>query len=153
MKSQPPQWHDDAVKAASIQTHLEILQRIIERMASNSASSKTWCITIVSAIMVVVTEKGSAKAAVLAATPAIIFMFLDAYYLGLEKGFIGAYRTFVSKLHRGTIVPGDLYHVAPEGNVFIRSIQSLISFSVWGFYGGFLILILATHYLVLNKLI
>lgn len=42
----------------AIQTHLEITQSVIQRMAVNSASCKTWCITLVSAILVIVADKG-----------------------------------------------------------------------------------------------
>ena len=42
----------------SIQTHLGISQGVIQRMADNSTSSKAWCITIVSAILVIVADKG-----------------------------------------------------------------------------------------------
>jgi len=41
-----------------VQSHLTILQAVIQRMASNSASSKTWCVTLVSAILVIVADKG-----------------------------------------------------------------------------------------------
>ena len=41
----------------SVQAHLGIIQGVIQRMATNSAACKTWCITIVSAILVVVADK------------------------------------------------------------------------------------------------
>jgi len=35
----------------AVQSHLSIIQSVIQRMASNSTSSKAWCITLVSAIL------------------------------------------------------------------------------------------------------
>ena len=71
----------------SVQIHLNILQGVIERMASNSNSSKAWCITIVSAILVVVADKGKPDYAYIAFIPTLLFFALDTYYLALEKGF------------------------------------------------------------------
>ncbi|MGA8896232.1 MAG: hypothetical protein WB539_13100 [Planktothrix agardhii] len=63
----------------ALQTHLSIMQGVIQRMASNSASSKTWCITIVSAILVaVVDKKNNADYVLIALLPAIIFCLLDS---------------------------------------------------------------------------
>ena len=41
----------------AVQAHLGIVQSVIQRMSANSASCKTWCITLVSAILVVVANK------------------------------------------------------------------------------------------------
>ena len=99
----------------SVQTHLGILQGVIERMASNSTSSKAWCIAIVSAILVVVADKDKPNYALLALIPTFLFLALDAYYLALEKGFRNAYDAFVSKVHDGTLTAADLYAVKPVG--------------------------------------
>ncbi len=44
-------------ESASVQSHLQIMQNIIQRMAMNSTSCKAWCITIVSAILVIIADK------------------------------------------------------------------------------------------------
>lgn len=118
----------------SIQTHLGILQGVVLRMASNSTSCKTWCITIVSAILVIVADKGKPDFAWIALFPAMLFGGLDAYYLALEKGFRNSYNEFIKKLHTGQLTTEDLYSVAPTGRSFDLQIFALKSFSVWGFY-------------------
>jgi len=60
-------------ESPSVQAHLGILQGVIERMASNSTSSKSWCITIVSAILVVVADKNKPDYAFLALNSNISF--------------------------------------------------------------------------------
>lgn len=67
----------------SVHTHLGILQSVVQRMADNSASCKTWCITIVSAVMVVVADKSNPKLFWLAIMPIPVFLVLDVYYLAL----------------------------------------------------------------------
>ena len=86
--------------SASVQFHLGILQGVINRMAINSSQCKAWCITIVSAILVIVADKGKPDYAWIALLPTILFTFLDIYYLVLEKGFRESYCHFVKKVHQ-----------------------------------------------------
>lgn len=81
----------------SVQTHLGILQGVIERMAGNSTSAKAWCITLVSAILVVVADKNKPQYTLIAIIPTILFGALDIYYLALEKGFRNTYNEFVKR--------------------------------------------------------
>ncbi len=133
---------DDLINSEAIQSHLTILQSIIQRMASNSASSKAWSISLVSAILVVVADKSKPEYAIIAIIPIILFMVLDAYYLGLEKGFRDSYNSFIKKIHTKEIKIDDLFSVKPEGNVFKLTFLSLQSFSVYPFYITLFIMIL-----------
>ena len=133
----------------SVQAHLGILQGVIERMASNSTSSKAWCITVVSAILVIVADKSKPDYAFLALIPTILFLTLDAYYLAMEKGFRRSYNSFVKKVHNGTLTPDDLFSVMPEGKTLELQVEAFKSFSVWGFYIGLGILILIAKFIVL----
>jgi hypothetical protein len=121
-------------QSPSVHTHLSILQGVIQRMASNSASCKTWCITIVSAVLVLVADKGKPELFWLAMFPIPVFALLDVYYLGLERGFRESYNTFVNRLHSSRLVPEDLYSVTPSKNIKWLRAESIFSFSVIGFY-------------------
>jgi len=134
----------------SIQTHLGISQGVIQRMADNSTSSKAWCITIVSAILVIVADKGKPDFAWIAVIPTVLFAALDVYYLALEKGFRNSYNTFVKKLHRGTLSFEDLYSLVPEGDQTRLQIQALKSFAVWGFYIPLVVLIAIVRSVVIG---
>jgi len=133
-----------------VQTHLSIVQNVIQRMASNSSQCKAWSIAIVSAILVIVADKSKPDYACIALLPTILFLLLDIYYLALEKGFRARYNEFIEKLHSGKIVTKDLYSVSPHGNMWKHRINALKSFSVWGFYGGVILLIILTRYFVLK---
>lgn len=132
----------------SIQTHLGIIQNVIQRMANNSASCKAWCVTIVAAILVVVTDKGKANLAWLAIFPTVLFAVLDVYYLALEKGFINSYNAFIRKLHNKKLTADDMYSLAPTGTQWDLNVFALKSFSVWGFYAPLLLLAAATMFLI-----
>lgn len=135
----------DAVKidseSPSVQTHLSILQNVIQRMAGNSANCKTACVTLVSAILVIVADKGKPEYTWIATFPTIVFCGLDAYYLALEKGFRQSYNRFVSKIHRNSLTDQDIYSVLPVGNISHHQCQAIKSFSVWGYYLSLLCLI------------
>ena len=134
----------------SVQAHLGIIQGVINRMAANSSQCKAWCITIVSAILVIIADKGKPDFAWIALLPTILFMFLDTYYLTLEKGFRESYNQFVKRLHQGNLSSEDLYAVKPAGDNYEHRRASLASFSIWGFYAGVLILVAIARSVVLT---
>lgn len=123
----------------AVQAHLTIEQSVIQRMATNSASCKAWCIGLVSAILIVVAEKENVNLAFLALLPTLLFLVLDAYYLALERMFRASYKAFIKKLHRKRIEPEDLFVITPQGELFKNVCCSIWSFSVWPFYGTLLV--------------
>lgn len=136
-------------QSPSVQTHLGILQAVINRMAGNSTATKAWCVTLVSAVLVLVADKGRPEFAYLALIPAVLFGALDAYYLALEKGFRDRYSNFVEKVHSGSLSIDELYTVAPYGNKSSQQFKAIMSFSVWGFYGSLISLVLIARWIVL----
>lgn len=134
----------------SVQAHLQIMQSVINRMATNSASCKAWCITLVSAILVIVADKAKPNFAYIALLPTFLFLALDAYYLALEKSFRASYNDFVRKVHAGQAVPDDLFAVQPKGSESAHQIAALASFSIWGFYGMLAVLLEIARQLVLS---
>lgn len=137
-------------ESASVQAHLQILQSVIQRMASNSTSCKAWCITIVSAILVLIADKDKPNLAWLAFLPTFLFLALDAYYLALERAFRSSYNSFVKKLHNNELHVEDLYSVIPRGDMSSHQIEALKSFSVWGFYGALAVLVVLAKQVVLT---
>lgn len=130
-----------------IHTHLTMLQSIIQRMATNSASSKTWCITLVSAILVVVADKSKAEIAFITLIPIILFFSLDSYYLALEKSLRDNYDEFVSKLKNNKLTNDDFYKIS-TGNLKEKISDAICSFSVWPFYSAIIIMAFTTYVLV-----
>ncbi len=125
------------VDSPSVQSYLTILQGVITRMASNSSSAKSWCIALVSAIVVVIADKGDPAYVWIALVPIVLFCFLDAYYLGLERLFRDGYNAFIRKLHAGSAAIEDVFIVVPgsAGTVLRAAAAALLSLSIWPFYG------------------
>ena len=131
----------------AVQSYLSILQGIIGRMASNSAASKTWCIALVSAILVISAENENPNYVWICLIPILLLMFLDAYYLGLERRFRDLYNQFVKKVHSETATIDDVFIVTTEGDAraTLKSTkESLSSIAIWPFYS----LLVATLLLV-----
>lgn len=114
-----------------------MVQGVIARMAGNSANCKTWCVGLVSAIVVVVADKGKPALLLAAGVPIVLFIVLDAYYLALERRFRDSYEGFVRKLHEGKATVEDAF-VLSERVKLVKAIlavlRAFISFSVWPFY-------------------
>ena len=99
----------------AVQKHLDFLQGVIDRMAAESRALKTWCITIVAAILFVVARTDAhGYTTLIALFPVAAFGVLDAYYLGLERGFRVEYNEFIGKLHSKQLSVNDLYVVKPR---------------------------------------
>ena len=123
------------VESSAVQKHLEIMQGVIQRMAENSRSCKVWCVTLVSAILVLVARTGNAEHALIALAPTLLFYVLDAYYLVLERRFRNSYDRFVAKVQGGEATASDLYTVAPIGSTGGQFLWAMFrSFSVLPFY-------------------
>lgn len=136
------------VESSSVQTHLKIMQDVIQRMAENSRACKVWCITIVSAGLILVARVDRPDFVLISLVPAVAFLILDAYYLALERAFRGSYNSFVQKLAQGELTPSDLYVVKPTGSVPRTFFRSLNSFSIWPFYASLVIMVLVVRYLI-----
>jgi len=126
-----------SLDSPTVQSYLTILQGVISRMASNSAGAKTWCIALVSAIIVVVADKAEPGYVWIAIVPVALFFLLDAYYLGLERQFRDRYNDFIGKLHEGKAEVEDVFIVTPGGGLsetLKAAFGACRSVSVWPFY-------------------
>ncbi len=64
---------DIDVNSSAVQAHVAILQGVIGRMAANSAAGKTWCVGLVSAIVVLLVNEGSLDYLWVALIPLALF--------------------------------------------------------------------------------
>ena len=71
--------------------HLEFIQSTITRMNKNSFQIKGWMITLVSALLALYASSERVVYILIAIVPAVVFWFLDAYYLQQERRFRGVY--------------------------------------------------------------
>ena len=81
----------DSKYSEDVRQHLSFIQGVITRMNSNSFSMKGWMVAIVSALCAVYAANPNSEASYIYFIAAIIadilFCFLDAYYLKMEKEY------------------------------------------------------------------
>ncbi len=138
------------LESPSVQSYLTILQGVISRTASNSASSKTWCIALVSAIVVTTADKAEAEYVWVSMVPIVLFFLLDSYYLGLERTFRKRFNAFIKKLHEGQATVEDVFIIAPAGagSRLAGTAKAATSVSVWPFY-----VLLVTMLLIVKRFV
>ena len=137
---QTPEIHPDS---PSVIAHVNAMQAVIRRMADNSRSCKLWCVTLVSAALVLAASVGNGIYPLLALVPIIALGFLDVYYLSLEQRFRCAYNEFVSKLHDGSLDRTEVFVIKARGGPVTYMWKSARSTSVWPFYPALVIVIFA----------
>lgn len=82
--------------------HLEMIQGVINRMASNSFMLKGWAVTLVAGIFALATKDADKLYFLVAYIPVIIFWGLDSYYLLQERLYRSLYEK-VSLMHEDSI--------------------------------------------------
>lgn len=71
--------------------HLDMIQGIINRMASNSFALKGWAVTLVAGIFALASKDADKMYFLVAYVPIVVFWFLDSYYLLQERLFRSLY--------------------------------------------------------------
>ncbi len=135
-------------ESPAVMKHIDMYQGIINRMAANSASCKQWAIGLASALLVLMAKEEKIEFSWLIVIPVLLFCFLDAYYLALEKQFRSAYGSFIQKLHDGELQENELYRVKTDGKLPKTFVESLFFWAVWPFYGGMLGLVAGAVWII-----
>jgi uncharacterized membrane protein SpoIIM required for sporulation len=76
--------------------HLEMIQGVINRMASNQFLFKGWSITLIAAIATFSANDNNPALMSIPIVATLLFWFIDAYYLMLERAFRNLYDDVVS---------------------------------------------------------
>ncbi len=123
----------DQTLQTALHQQLNTMQEIVKRMAENSRNVKTWCVTLVSALIAF-----SFNSKVLPwygiVLPVLPLMYLDMYYLALETHFRQQYNQLIEKHKEGKLELQNVYDIAsPQGNLAI--FYQFRSKSIWPFYG------------------
>ena len=71
--------------------HLEFIQGVINRLATNSFQMKGWTVVLVAAILVLLARENRLDATYIALAPILIFWALDGYFLWQERLYRALY--------------------------------------------------------------
>ena len=121
--------------SAGVEFHLKLTQDVVARMARNSALTKTWCATLVAAIMVLVARTEVPMYLWVAVVPIVLLCFVDTRYLAQERAFRRSYNEFVKQLHRQELDQTALFIIGSRVSAK-ENWSALGSWSVLPFYTG-----------------
>ena len=116
------------------QTHINTLQSIISRHADYSLNCKTWCVTIISAMIIFFYEERQTLNRFILFLPIIIFYLLDCYYMGLERLFRQKYNEFIERLQTDSKIENDIILNIKIKEKIIYSLKGFISLSTTPIY-------------------
>ncbi len=128
----------DRMSIPAVQDYLAMLQGIITRMSTNSSNCKTWTVTIVAAILVLLVDKDiKIPNAWICFIPVVLFYFLDCFYLGMERRFVKLHRDFLnSVINDNEEFVKKIYKIEKSSfcEQFMGTLHAMISFSTTPFY-------------------
>ena len=103
-------------ESTAVIEHIRIVQNVIGRMAEQSARCKTWCITLLVALMVLPFQHDfyDNRLKLMCIGIVALFFLMDSYYLGIERAVRKKYRDFLTKLNSGGTIEKDLFKVEGE---------------------------------------
>lgn len=76
---------------------IQLLQGLISRFGSNSVNCK-YCAVAILAVVMGSSNSQSSERFLVGLIPIVLFLFIDAYYLGLERRCISIYNGFISRI-------------------------------------------------------
>jgi len=119
---------------AAVLAHMSMLQATISRLASNSASCKTWCSGLVVALWSLSAVKAP-QLLPLSIVPVLALGFLDAAYLAQERKFRAHFEAIAAKVRDRSYEHGDLFTVGePVSRAMLA--RATLSWSILPYYGG-----------------
>lgn len=124
--------------------HLEMIQAIINRMASNSFVFKGWAVTIIAGISAFAAKDSNKRLLLVAFFATLLFWAVDAYYLSLERGYRSLYKLVSEKKSRNI----DFNMSLNEHNIEPSWFGAVKSPVLAGFYGTSALLIITTVILI-----
>ena len=77
--------------------HVDLIQGVINRLAGNSFSIKTWAVGLITVLGALATKDADPRIATALVLPAVCFWGLDAYYLRQERLYRKLYEKVVAK--------------------------------------------------------
>ena len=94
---------------AAVIAHVNLLEGIISRLATTSASCKTWCITLVAALLSLAGATKIPSIVGIVLVPIVVFGFMDTMYLSQERAYRDLYQAIVLKVRNGTYERADVF--------------------------------------------
>ena len=124
---------------AAVLAHLNMIQTVIARMATSSASCKTWCVALVGALVSLAGATRQPAILDYCVVVLLIFAFIDVRYLAQEKAFRDLFdKDLVPKIRSGDYGLADAFRMGAATKAE-HMVHALKSWAIWAAYGGLLL--------------
>jgi len=123
------------------QKHLEFIQGVISRTASNSFLLKGWTVTLFTILFVFATEKINFQCILVAIFPVFIFWLLDGFFLQKERLFRDLYNEV--RVKDESQIDFSLDPQQFENKKENKYGSTLFSKTIWPFYIPLMVTIIA----------
>jgi hypothetical protein len=127
--------------------HLEFIEAVISRMATNSFLFKGWAITVAAALSGFAAVDTKQGLLIIALVATLMFWALDGYYLWLERCFVSLYNN-VARKGEGRI---DFSMKIDKSKALCRWFRTCWRPHLWLFYGAILAADIAGILLIRSK--
>lgn len=127
--------------------HLEMIQAVITRMASNSFAIKGWAVTLVAALLGFCTQTTTPKLVFIAMVPAILFWWLDGFYLMQER----LYRNLYERIRTDAVAADFSMNASAQRGTVCCSICTMFSMTLIVFHLPNVLVAMAVTLYVLTK--
>jgi hypothetical protein len=118
-----------------------MIQAIITRLAANSGAIKGFTVPVVTALLGVSINSKNGAFAWLGVFPVVVFGFIDAYYLALERKYRDLYNKAIDE-------PDTEWGLKAGAAKFVDVLKACKSISVWVFYLATLVAVIVVAVIV-----
>ena len=128
----------------AVMAHLNLLQGIINRLALSSASCKTWCVTLVAALLALSGTTRQPAIVTVALVPVVIFGFMDTMYLSRERAYRALYKDVLASIHAGTYTLASTFEASAPLQ-YRDCFKAILSWAIFPVYLGLIALYVAAR--------
>jgi hypothetical protein len=111
----------------------------VAHLTNNSASCKTRCLVIVSALLGLAGATHASGIVPFALVPVVIFGCLDGMYLAQERAYRSLYTRIAQAVRDGSYGRGHAYELHAPPPSFISFLSALASWSIYPVYLGLIL--------------
>lgn len=134
-----------------VRAFAEMLQKLMNEQSAHSASCKTWILALIVGFLTISSRKPDIMPSfLLLLMPIVIYMFLDAYYLGQEEHYKQIHRQYLKDAKAGNYDNTYVINDTTVCETISLTFSKLGSLSVLPFYIGLATLSVVLFFILNN---
>ncbi|MCR5787820.1 MAG: hypothetical protein K6G37_01895 [Bacilli bacterium] len=138
---------------SAVTCYIQLLQNNISRMSTQSGIIKASMCVIYTIVATFINSIETMNCYLWITLPVTLFIaIIDSYYLAMEHIYINKYNEFINDINSNNLDIEKIYNMNPRSSscryeLLIKTLYSLKSFSILGFYGLFVVLTIILYFI------